>query len=183
MKRFEQYSDKLARLYPELHGIDENGEKKLTQTVTFQVTDNCNLACTYCYQIHKGKRRMSFETAKKFIDLLLFGKKGMSGYINPVRSPGLVVDFIGGEPFLEIELIDQICTYLIDKMIELNHPWLERTMFSIIWGARLPSHPGILASCTKQSNTSRNWDMKKSMPTVCTRRGGKPPTQQFFMTN
>lgn len=149
MKRFEQYSDKLARLYPELHGIDENGEKKLTQTVTFQVTDNCNLACTYCYQIHKGKRRMSFETAKKFIDLLLSGKKGMSGYINPVRSPGLVVDFIGGEPFLEIELIDQICTYLIDRMIELDHPWLERTMFSICSNGILYETPEVQAFLSK----------------------------------
>ena len=43
----------------------------------------------------------------------------------------MVVDFIGGEPFLEIELIDQICTYIMDKLIELDHPWAMKTMFSI----------------------------------------------------
>lgn len=130
MRRTEQYSERLSRLYPELHK-PAGKEKVLTQTVTFQVTDDCNLACKYCYQMHKGKRKMSFETAKKMVDLLLSGDKGMGDYINPVRSPGLIIDFIGGEPLLEAELIDQICTYTIDRMIELNHPWLMKTMFSV----------------------------------------------------
>ena len=69
-KRFEQYSDHKAKLYPELHkSID--GKKVIARTVTFQVTDACNLACTYCYQINKGHRSMSLETAKKFVDYLL----------------------------------------------------------------------------------------------------------------
>ena len=76
MKRTEQYTEQLSRLYPELHQADEK-ERILTQTVTFQVTDDCNLACTYCYQIKKGKRKMSLETAEKMIDLLLTGEKGM----------------------------------------------------------------------------------------------------------
>ena len=130
MKKFEQYCDKVSRLYPELHHIDYDG-RVLSQSVTFQVTDDCNLACTYCYQTHKGKRRMAFETAKKFVDMIISGEKGMYEYINPIKSPGLVVDFIGGEPFMEIELIDQICTYLMDRLIELQHPWAMRTMFSI----------------------------------------------------
>ena len=258
MKKFEQYCDKVSRLYPELHHIDYDG-RVLSQSVTFQVTDDCNLACCfvagtkvlmangsykniedivindkviafdesgahssrnvdqffflhdevetilftdgtsitgtfnheifttngskeikdinvgdiilsyrgtktvkdkiyigeqpvfnigvadlhtyvandiltkncYCYQTHKGKRRMSFETAKKFIDMIISGEKGMYEYINPIKSPGLVVDFIGGEPFMEIELIDQICTYLMDRLIELQHQRAMRTMFSI----------------------------------------------------
>ena len=61
MKRTEQYTEQLSRLYPELHQADEK-ERILTQTVTFQVTDDCNLACTYCYQIKKGKYIDSLET-------------------------------------------------------------------------------------------------------------------------
>lgn len=130
MKRTEQYSERLSRLYPELHE-PVGTEKILTQTITFQVTDDCNLACKYCYQTHKGKKKMSFDTAKKMIDLLLTGEKGMRDYINPRRSPGLIIDFIGGEPLLEVGLIDRICSYTIGQMIELNHPWLMKTMFSI----------------------------------------------------
>ena len=56
-----QWQDWVAQMYPEKFSTD--GESKnLCRTVTFQVTDACNLACTYCYQINKGTRRMSFET-------------------------------------------------------------------------------------------------------------------------
>lgn len=151
MKKIEQFSEKLSRLYPELH---QNGsdERILSQTVTFQVTDACNLACTYCYQIHKGSRRMKFETAKKMIDMLLSGEKGMSDYINPQKSPGLIVDFIGGEPLLEVELIDQICSYIINRMIEINHPWLMKTMFSICSNGVLYHEPEVQRVLQKWKN-------------------------------
>ena len=151
MKRTEQYTEQLSRLYPELHQADEK-ERILTQTVTFQVTDDCNLACTYCYQIKKGKRKMSLETAEKMIDLLLTGEKGMKEYINPRKSPGLIIDFIGGEPLLEAKLIDQICSYAIDRMIELNHPWLDKTMFSICSNGTLYHDPEVGRVLNKWKN-------------------------------
>ena len=93
-KHFEQYGDHKARLFPELHPYNEDGKTKtISKTVTFQVTDACNLACTYCYQINKGKRRMSFETAKQFIDMLLNSTE-KDEYINPISSPFLILDFI-----------------------------------------------------------------------------------------
>jgi len=133
-REFEQYQDKIARLYPELVTVDESGKSTnstLSRTVTFQVTDACNLACTYCYQINKGQRKMSFETAKKFIDLLLSGEKGFDEYINPSKSPAVIIEFIGGEPFLEIELIDKIVSYFFRECIRLNHPWVDKFMISI----------------------------------------------------
>jgi sulfatase maturation enzyme AslB (radical SAM superfamily) len=57
---------------------------------------------------------MSFETAKKFIDMLLDSETEEDNpYINIENSPGLIIEFIGGEPFLEIELMDQITDYFI----------------------------------------------------------------------
>ena len=51
-KKFIQYQDMIAKLYPELSRQDNpevtNEEKTLSRTVTFQVTDACNLACSYC---------------------------------------------------------------------------------------------------------------------------------------
>ena len=170
MKRSEQYTDKLSRLYPELHQPSNEKDRILTQTVTFQVTDACNLACTYCYQIHKGKRRMKFETAKKMIDMLLSGEKGMGDYINPKKSPGLIIDFIGGEPLLEAELVDQICTYAIDKMIELNHPWLLKTMFSICSNGVLyhePAAQNILQKWKNRLSFSVTVDGNKALHDSC----------------
>lgn len=129
MKKFEQYQDMIARLYPELINEKEGNNKTLSRTITFQVTDECNLSCKYCYQINKGKRRMKIETAKKLIDMLLTEDKKLGGYITLKDSPAIILEFIGGEPFLCVDLIDQICDYFYNKAIEMMHPWA--TMFSI----------------------------------------------------
>lgn len=147
MVRYEQYQDMVARLYPDL-----SGKGKLSQVITFQVTDDCNLACTYCYQIHKGKRRMSLEVAKKYIDLLISGDKGFSDYINPEISPGIIVEFIGGEPFLEIDLIDQICDYFVQQLIEKDHPWATKYMFSICSNGTLYFEPEVQRFLHKWNN-------------------------------
>ena len=138
MKKFEQYSDMIARLYPNSLKRDENGniqtssiQRTLSRTVTFQVTDACNLACTYCYQINKGVRVMKFETAKKLVDMILTNDERLAGYIDIEKSPAIIIEFIGGEPFLQVELIDQICDYFVDKAIELRHPWANNFAISI----------------------------------------------------
>lgn len=130
MKRFEQWQDMIARIYPELNDSD-NPTKCLSRTITFQVTDECNLCCTYCYQINKGKRKMKFEYAKKLIDMLLTGDPRLGGYVDVETSPGIIIEFIGGEPFLQVELIDQICTYFYSRAIELMHPWATKFCISI----------------------------------------------------
>ena len=136
-RRFESFTDFIARAYPvsleqqeEEHHLP-TAKQTLSRTVTFQVTDACNLACTYCYQINKGTRKMKLETAKKFIDKLLSGEDGFSSYVNPTISPAIIIEFIGGEPFLEIDLIEQIVDYFKTRSIELNHPWAEKYCISI----------------------------------------------------
>lgn len=82
-----------------------------TISVTFQVTDACNLACSYCYQINKNHHVMPFEIAKQFIDMLLNNDSNMRHMYDTERSKGVIIEFIGGEPFLEIDLIEKIYTY------------------------------------------------------------------------
>lgn len=84
--------------------------------------------CTYCYQFNKSGMRMSFETAKKFIDNLLADKYG---YINRYNSPAIIIEFIGGEPLLEINLTRKIYEYFLDRCYELNHPWFHLHRISI----------------------------------------------------
>ena len=118
----------IARLYPEYASIDV---RNLSRTITFQVTDACNLACSYCYQINKGTRRMKFEYAKKLIDMLLTGDERLAGYIDIKTSPAIIIEFIGGEPFLEIDLIEQICDYFVNTAIEMCHQWATMYRISI----------------------------------------------------
>ena len=131
LRRVEQWQDMIARLYPEYSVKDDNKKRILSRTVTFQVTDNCSLNCSYCYQINKGKRRMSFATAKKFIDNLLSGEKGFSDYVSPEVSPSVIIEFIGGEPFLEVELMDKIVDYFREQTILLMHPWATNYCISV----------------------------------------------------
>jgi len=118
------FNDQISRIFP-------NSEKKAVRPITFQVTDNCNLCCSYCYQINKGVKKLPFETAKKFIDYLLSSTSENNSYINPDNTLGINIDFIGGEPFLEVELMDKICEYFVDQMILLDHPWKDVFRISV----------------------------------------------------
>lgn len=87
--------------------------------VTFIVTKDCQLACKYCYLVGKNiQERMSWEVAKKAIDYVLSNE-------NEYKEESVVWDFIGGEPFLEIDLIDKICDYIKTEMYRLNHKWFN----------------------------------------------------------
>lgn len=74
---------------------------------------------------------MSFATAKEFLDLLLSGERGFSDYISPENSPGIILEFIGGEPLLEVGLIDQAVDYFKQELAERMHPWATKYCISI----------------------------------------------------
>lgn len=97
----------------------------MTKEITFIVTKDCQLACKYCYLVGKNStERMTFEVAKKAIDYIL---------TTPEQFPEdrIVWAFIGGEPLLEVELIEKICDYIKTEMYRLNHRWFNAYMFSI----------------------------------------------------
>lgn len=95
----------------------------MAKNITFIVTKDCQLACKYCYLVGKNsKERMSWEVAKQAIDYILAQKDFM--------QQSVVFDFIGGEPFLEIRLIDRICDYIKEEMFRLDHHWFNSYRFS-----------------------------------------------------
>lgn len=108
--------------------------------------------CSYCYQINKKTRMMSQETARKFVDLLLSGDKGFKDYVDPSFSPAIIIEFIGGEPFTNVDLIDYVCTYFYDRAIELHHPWAKRFMFSICSNGTLYFEPKVQKFLKKWKN-------------------------------
>lgn len=92
--------------------------------ITFIVTKDCQLACKYCYLVGKNSsERMTWDVAKRAIDYILTHESDF-----PEES--VVWDFIGGEPFLEIDLIDRICDYLKREMFARNHHWFNSYRFS-----------------------------------------------------
>ena len=96
----------------------------MSKNITFIVTKDCQLACKYCYLVGKNeKERMSWDVAKKAIDYILAREAQM-------LEESVVWDFIGGEPFLEIDLISKICDYIKVEMFRRNHHWFNSYRFS-----------------------------------------------------
>ena len=97
------------------------------KNITFIVTKDCQLACKYCYLVGKNvQERMPWETAKAAIDFVLDHKDDS----NFAHYTSVIWDFIGGEPFLEIDLIDKICDYIKMELFRRNHPWFNSFRFS-----------------------------------------------------
>lgn len=103
---------------------DKGWQSGRAKNITFIVTKDCQLACKYCYLVGKNmEERMPWDVAKKAIDYILNCEQEMT-------EKSVIWDFIGGEPFLEIDLIDKICDYIKTEMYRLNHHWFESYRFS-----------------------------------------------------
>ncbi len=102
--------------HPELDGLEHSLESRMDQLI-LQVTQACNLTCSYCPYANKtdGKLQrnhtdkcMSVETAKRAVDFFLehSGDKRKS-----------VVSFYGGEPLISFDLIREIVQYAREKFL------------------------------------------------------------------
>jgi len=112
------------------------GDKRI-KDITFSVTEECNLRCKYCYMTGKNNvKKMSFETAKKAIDYILEDRKTFN-------ELGVIWNFIGGEPFLEMDLIDKITDYIKIRTYELNHPWFDKYRLNFSSNGILYNHPKV----------------------------------------
>lgn len=108
----------------DIRKIDKGWKIGSSKNITFIVTKDCQLACKYCYLVGKNdKERMSWDVAKKAIDFIL-------NNTTEFNEDSVIWDFIGGEPFLEIELIDKICDYIKTEMYKKGHHWFNSYRFS-----------------------------------------------------
>ncbi len=91
---------------------------KLKDTVVkalcLHIAHDCNLACKYCFaeegEYHGRRALMSFEVGKKALDFLV----AHSG-----ARKNLEVDFFGGEPLMNFEVVKQIVEY--GRSLEEKH--------------------------------------------------------------
>lgn len=130
----DKYTDypreNLSQAYDEIHYLIEKGllftqeqEVDLSQfnpenhikALCLHVAHDCNLRCQYCFASQgdfKGERSlMSFETGKAAFDFLLE---------NSGDRYNLEVDFFGGEPLMNFELVKQLVHYGRSKEKEYN---------------------------------------------------------------
>ncbi|WP_368292867.1 radical SAM peptide maturase, CXXX-repeat target family [Dehalobacter sp. TBBPA1] len=132
-KDFMDFQDYFITMYDGQNcseGCDRCLSTLLVKTITFVVTERCNLNCSYCYETHKSGKVMTKDIAKKAVDFIL-NKRKLNGYIKFNDSPAVILEFIGGEPLLEIDLIDYIVDYFRFRAFELGISWADNYMVSI----------------------------------------------------
>jgi radical SAM protein with 4Fe4S-binding SPASM domain len=100
--------------------------KPVVKTISLILTQNCNLACTYCYEYHKSKRDMSFDTAINIVESFL------SDQSNDYDE--CLIDFYGGEPFLNFPLMKKICEHVWSKKWRKPYLFFATTNGTLIHG-------------------------------------------------
>ena len=85
---------------------DYTNRETIVKALCLHIAHDCNLACKYCFagegEYHGERALMSFEVGKKALDLLVKESKGRKN---------LEVDFFGGEPLMNFEVVKQLVEY------------------------------------------------------------------------
>ena len=85
------------------------------KAMCLNIAHDCNLRCKYCFastgDFGKGRKLMSLETGKHAIDFLLE---------NSGDRPNLELDFFGGEPLMNFDVVKQIVNYARSREGEYN---------------------------------------------------------------
>ena len=86
--------------------IDYKARKTVVKALCLHIAHDCNLACKYCFaeegEYHGRRALMSFEVGKKALDFLI---------ANSGQRRNLEVDFFGGEPLMNWQVVKDLVAY------------------------------------------------------------------------
>jgi uncharacterized protein len=118
----------------------------MAKNVTLIITEDCQFSCRYCYLTGKGRKgKMSFDIARKTLDYLFLNS-------NIFSEDSIIFEFIGGEPLLEIDLMDKIADYAKLKLFETGHHWFNNYRFSFSTNGILYSNKKVQKFLEKNLN-------------------------------
>ena len=85
---------------------DFKNRETVVKALCLHIAHDCNLACQYCFaeegEYHGRRALMSFEVGKKALDFLV---------ANSGNRRNLEVDFFGGEPLMNWDVVKQLVEY------------------------------------------------------------------------
>ncbi len=88
------------------HVIDFKKRKTVVKALCLHIAHDCNLACRYCFaeegEYHGRRAFMSYETGKQALDFLI---------ANSGNRRNLEVDFFGGEPLMNWQVVKDLVRY------------------------------------------------------------------------
>lgn len=124
VKKLPQYSkEDIFEAYDEIEALKEAGQlftedvyqdaiidfkqrKTVVKALCLHIAHDCNLACKYCFaeegEYHGDRSLMSYEIGKKALDFLI---------ANSGNRVNLEVDFFGGEPLMNFQVVKDLVAY------------------------------------------------------------------------
>lgn len=94
--------------------FDFKNRQTVVKALCLHIAHDCNLACRYCFaeegEYHGRRALMSYEVGRKALDFLVR---------NSGNRVNLEVDFFGGEPLMNFDVVKQIVAYA--RSIEKEH--------------------------------------------------------------
>ncbi len=95
--------------------VDFKKRKTVVKALCLHIAHDCNLACKYCFAEegeYRGRRAlMSYEVGKQALDFLI---------ANSGSRVNLEVDFFGGEPLRNFDVVKQLVAYGRSREAECN---------------------------------------------------------------
>lgn len=86
--------------------IDFKQRKTVVKALCLHIAHDCNLACKYCFaeegEYHGARSLMSYEVGRKALDFLI---------ANSGNRVNLEVDFFGGEPLMNFQVVKDLVAY------------------------------------------------------------------------
>jgi uncharacterized protein len=86
--------------------VDFKKRKTVVKALCLHIAHDCNLACKYCFaeegEYHGKRSLMSAEVGKKALDFLV---------ANSGNRINLEVDFFGGEPLMNFDVVKEVVAY------------------------------------------------------------------------
>lgn len=124
VSKLPQYPEKeILEVCEEIHALKEAGQlftedvyrdaiidfkqrKTVVKALCLHIAHDCNLACKYCFaeegEYHGARSLMSYEVGRKALDFLI---------ANSGNRVNLEVDFFGGEPLMNFQVVKDLVAY------------------------------------------------------------------------
>ena len=124
VSKLSQYPEKeILEVCEEIHALKEAGQlftedvyrdaiidfkqrKTVVKALCLHIAHDCNLACKYCFaeegEYHGARSLMSYEVGRKALDFLI---------ANSGNRVNLEVDFFGGEPLMNFQVVKDLVAY------------------------------------------------------------------------
>jgi len=133
---------------------DFKSRKTVIKAMCLHIAHDCNLACQYCFagegEYHGRRALMSLETGKKALDYLID---------NSGSRRNLEVDFFGGEPLMNWQVVKDLVHYGRSKEKEFN----KRFRFTLTTNGVLLNEE-VMEFCNKEmANVVLSLDGRKAI--------------------